>query len=62
MSETPFHATGYGRTFYGGHVPRLVESLERLANAAERIAAAAELAAIALTSVRATTDREGGAA
>jgi hypothetical protein len=41
--EIPFHATGYGRAFYGGHVPRLVTAMERLAAAAEQIVAALEL-------------------
>jgi hypothetical protein len=37
MSESQFHSTGLGRDFFGRHVPRIVEALERAAQAAERM-------------------------
>jgi hypothetical protein len=37
MSESQFHSTGLGRDFFGRHVPRIVDALERAAQAAERM-------------------------
>jgi hypothetical protein len=38
MSESQFHTTGMARDFFGRHVPRIVDALERAAHAAERMA------------------------
>ena len=32
----PFHSTGYGRKFYEGQLPRLIEALSLMAVAADR--------------------------
>ena len=38
MSEVPFHQTRGGRTFYEHHVPRLIETIEKLTEAVEKLA------------------------
>jgi hypothetical protein len=42
MSDTQFHETRMGRTFYEVTMPKLVEQLERLNRNLERIAAGLE--------------------
>ena len=43
MSDTPFHQTRMGHTFYEGTMPSLVRELRRLNDNFERILAIAEL-------------------
>lgn len=38
MTEVPFYQTRGGRAFYGHHVPRFIEAIEKLAEAVERLA------------------------
>lgn len=42
MSDTPFHQTRMGHTFYGGTMPSLVRELARLNDNIERLLAVAD--------------------